>query len=47
MDRLIVFYRGHIVAAFVNSDELTPETPGRYMLGIETQSPEIVRVALK
>ena len=46
-DRLVVFYRGRIVAAFVNSDELTPETLGRYMLGIETQPPETVRAALK
>ena len=46
-DRLIVFYRGRIVAAFINSESLTPETLGTYMLGIETQSPETVRAALR
>ncbi|WP_323015042.1 ABC transporter ATP-binding protein [Devosia sp.] len=46
-DRLVVFYRGRIVAAFHNSDELTPETLGTYMLGLDTQEPEVMRAALK
>ncbi len=46
-DRLVVFYRGRIVAAFVNSDDLAPETLGAYMLGIETQEPEAMRAGLR
>lgn len=46
-DRLVVFYRGQIVAAFVNSDDLTAETLGAYMLGIETQSPQQMQEALQ
>ncbi|MAM72829.1 MAG: ABC transporter ATP-binding protein [Tistrella sp.] len=45
-DRLVVFYRGRIVAAFVNSDELTAETLGMYMLGIEKQDPAAMEQAL-
>jgi len=44
---LVVFYRGQIVAAFVNSDDLTAETLGAYMLGIETQSPQKMQEALQ
>jgi general nucleoside transport system ATP-binding protein len=46
-DRLVVFYRGRIVAAFLNSDDLSPETLGTYMLGLETQQPETMRAALR
>ena len=38
-DRLLVFYRGRIVAAFINRADLTPETLGVYMLGLSEQSP--------
>ena len=46
-DRLVVFYRGRIVAAFVNSDELSPETLGTYMLGLDSQDTETMRSALR
>ncbi|SMY07132.1 ABC transporter ATP-binding protein [Flavimaricola marinus] len=46
-DRLVVFYRGRIVAAFVNHAELTSETLGAYMLGIETQTPEAMAGAMR
>ena len=46
-DRLLVLYRGKIVAAFINSPELTPETLGTYMLGLSTQTPAEMQVALK
>jgi simple sugar transport system ATP-binding protein len=46
-DRLVVFYRGKIVAAFVNSDDLTAETLGTYMLGLSSQDPETMRAALQ
>ena len=36
-DRLVVLYRGRIVAAFVNPDDLTPETLGTYMLGLPSR----------
>jgi simple sugar transport system ATP-binding protein len=42
-DRLLVFYRGRIVAAFRNRDDLSPETLGTYMLGLSEQSPEEMR----
>jgi ABC-type uncharacterized transport system ATPase subunit len=45
-DRLVVFYRGRIVAAFENADTLTTETLGTYMLGLAEQSPEEMKVAL-
>ena len=45
-DRLLVFYRGRIVAAFLNSDGLTPETLGSYMLGLAEQSADEMRAAL-
>ncbi|MGO4834377.1 ABC transporter ATP-binding protein, partial [Rhizobiaceae sp. 2RAB30] len=45
-DRILVFYRGRIVAAFTNSDEVTPETLGTYMLGLSQQSPEEMKAAL-
>jgi general nucleoside transport system ATP-binding protein len=45
-DRLVVLYRGRIVAAFRNSPDLTPETLGTYMLGLATQSPEDMQAAL-
>ena len=45
-DRLVVFYRGRIVAAFRNSDELTTEMLGACMLGLSKQSPEEMRAAL-
>ncbi|HVY51851.1 MAG TPA: ABC transporter ATP-binding protein [Devosia sp.] len=38
-DRLLVFYRGRIVAAFRNREDLSPETLGAYMLGLSEQSP--------
>ncbi len=37
-DRLIVLYRGKIVAAFRNQEGLTPETLGTYMLGLQIQT---------
>ncbi|WP_085787240.1 ABC transporter ATP-binding protein [Ketogulonicigenium robustum] len=46
-DRLVVFYRGQIVAAFVNSDALTAEELGRYMLGLATQTPEQVAAGMQ
>ncbi len=46
-DRLVVFYRGRIVAAFHNSEDLTPETLGRFMLGLETQDDQTMRKALR
>jgi ABC-type uncharacterized transport system ATPase subunit len=45
-DRLVVFYRGRIVAAFRNRADLTPETLGAYMLGLQTQSPQAMAEAL-
>ena len=36
-----------IVAAFVNSDDLTAETLGTYMLGLSSQDPETMRAALQ
>ncbi|BCH20287.1 ABC transporter ATP-binding protein [Mesorhizobium sp. L-8-3] len=45
-DRILVFYRGRVVAAFINSDEVTPETLGAYMLGLSRQSPEEMKAAL-
>ena len=45
-DRLLVFYRGKIVAAFRNSEAVSPETLGTYMLGLSTQTPEQMREAL-
>ena len=45
-DRLMVFYRGRVVAAFRNSDELTTEMLGACMLGLSRQSPEEMRAAL-
>jgi len=46
-DRLVVFYRGKIVAAFLNTPDLTPETLGTYMLGLSVQTPDEMQVALK
>ncbi|MBL8592332.1 MAG: ATP-binding cassette domain-containing protein, partial [Devosia sp.] len=46
-DRLIVLYRGKIVAAFINQPDLSPETLGAYMLGLSTQTREEMQVALK
>jgi simple sugar transport system ATP-binding protein len=46
-DRLVVFYRGRLVAAFINHPDLSPETLGTYMLGLSTQTPEEMRAALK
>ncbi len=46
-DRLVVLYRGKVVAAFLNTPELTPETLGTYMLGLATQTPEQMKAALK
>jgi simple sugar transport system ATP-binding protein len=45
-DRIVVFYRGRIVAAFANSADVTTEMLGTYMLGLATQSPEEMKVAL-
>jgi simple sugar transport system ATP-binding protein len=45
-DRILVFYRGRIVAAFTNSEDVTPETLGTYMLGLSEQSPEEMKAAL-
>jgi ABC-type uncharacterized transport system ATPase subunit len=46
-DRLVVFYRGRVVAAFVNSDALTAETLGSYMLGLAAQTPDEMKAALR
>jgi general nucleoside transport system ATP-binding protein len=46
-DRLVVFYRGKVVAAFLNGDALTPETLGSYMLGLAAQTEAEMRVALR
>lgn len=45
-DRLVVFYRGKIVAAFHNGPDLTPEILGSYMLGLQTQTPDVMQEAL-
>jgi general nucleoside transport system ATP-binding protein len=46
-DRLVVFYRGRIVAAFLNREGLTPEVLGSYMLGLEKQEPAVMKAALR
>ncbi|WP_273689292.1 ABC transporter ATP-binding protein [Ketogulonicigenium vulgare] len=46
-DRLVVFYRGQIVAALPNSEGLTPEALGRYMLGLTRQTPEDITAGLQ
>ena len=46
-DRLLVFYRGKIVAAFHNTEAVSPATLGTYMLGLSTQSPDEMREALQ
>ena len=46
-DRLVVFYRGKLVAAFHNDDTLTPEILGSYMLGLAVQTQEEVMGALR
>lgn len=45
-DRMIVLYRGRIVAAFANTADLTPEVLGSYMLGFAEQSVEERKAAL-
>jgi simple sugar transport system ATP-binding protein len=45
-DRLVVFYRGKIVAAFKNRDDLSPETLGSYMLGLKTQTADEMKAGL-
>jgi simple sugar transport system ATP-binding protein len=45
-DRLAVFYRGRIVAAFRNSPDLTAERLGTFMLGSERQDEAELREAL-
>jgi simple sugar transport system ATP-binding protein len=45
-DRLVVLYRGAIVAAFRNGAGLTPETLGTYMLGLARQTPEEMKAGL-
>ena len=46
-DRLLVLYRGKIVAAFLNTPDLTPETLGTYMLGLSIQTADEMQAALK
>ncbi len=46
-DRLVVFYRGRIVAAFRNSEALTAEELGAYMLGIETRDTATMSAAMR
>ena len=46
-DRIIVLYRGRLAAAFRNSDELTQETVGAAMLGLESQSAQQIEAALQ
>jgi simple sugar transport system ATP-binding protein len=45
-DRLLVFYRGRIVAAFLNRDDLTAETLGTYMLGLSEQTEDEMKAGL-
>ena len=45
-DRLLVFYRGKIVAAFRNRDDISPETLGTYMLGLKTQTADEMKAGL-
>ncbi len=45
-DRLLVFYRGRIVAAFRNREDLSPETLGTYMLGLSVQTPAEMQAGL-
>ncbi|MBN9016909.1 MAG: ABC transporter ATP-binding protein [Rhizobiales bacterium] len=45
-DRMIVLYRGRIVAAFANTADLTPEVLGSYMLGFAAQGHEELKAAL-
>lgn len=45
-DRMIVLYRGRIVAAFAQTADLTPEVLGSYMLGLAEQTPEERKAAL-
>lgn len=45
-DRLLVFYNGEIFAYFSNTEELTEEELGLYMLGLKRQDEEIVRRAV-
>ena len=42
-DSLIIMCGGHIAAYFEDTKELTDELMGKYMLGIEQQSPEEIR----
>lgn len=46
-DRLVVLYRGRIVAAFLNTPDLTPEALGTYMLGLSTQTADEMKAALR
>lgn len=46
-DRLVVLYRGRIVAAFLNRPDLSPETLGSFMLGLSSQSAEQMQAALR
>ncbi len=46
-DKLVVFYRGRIVAAFNNSGEIDPATLGFYMLGTMVQPPAEMRAVLQ
>jgi simple sugar transport system ATP-binding protein len=45
-DRLLVFYRGSIVAAFRNNETISPETLGTYMLGLSKQTDEEMQEVL-
>jgi len=46
-DRLVVFYRGRIVAAFHNTESVTAELLGAYMLGIRSQDEADMKAALR
>ncbi|NDV01151.1 ABC transporter ATP-binding protein [Pseudoroseicyclus tamaricis] len=46
-DRLVVFYHGRIVAAFRNSEALTAETLGSYMLGADRMDDGQMEAALR
>ena len=46
-DRLVVFYRGRIVAAFLNASDLSQETLGAYMLGLKSQSAQEMQAGLR
>ncbi len=45
-DRIMVMYKGEIVAVFENNPALTEDELGLYMLGLKKQSPETLELSL-